>query len=130
MKTKYGYGKQVNLQFEDAVKRVYNDLQSEGFGVLTDIDVAAKIKEKLSLTIPPYRIIGACIPSFANQALAVEPMVGLLMPCNIVVRENGDKQVFVDFQDPNFIFEAVGKEPIRPLMLEVNKKLQKIFEQL
>ena len=86
MKDKYGFGKVVSYSFEDALKKVKKELEKEGFGILTEIDVAATLKRKLNKEIPPYLILGACNPQLAHRALEVDPSIGLLLPCNVVVQ--------------------------------------------
>src|SRR6266511_1046864 len=82
----YAFGKTVQMYYEDAIERATEALAKEGFGVLTEIDVAATLKKKLGKEIPPYKILGACNPQFAHRALEAEPQIGALLPCNVVVR--------------------------------------------
>lgn len=127
MDTKYGFGKTVNLGFETAVERVTQELQKEGFGVLTDIDVAATLKKKLNQEMPPYRILGACNPPLAHRALTAEPSIGLLLPCNVVVRQDESGAVHVEFMDPNAVLDLVDKPAIVELAREVRQKLERVL---
>ena len=127
METGYGFGKTVNYTFERAVVRVTEELQKEGFGVLTDIDVAATLKKKLNNEIPPYRILGACNPQLAHQALQAEPAIGLLLPCNVVVRQDEAGTVYVEFMDPNAVLELVNKIAIKKIAAEVRERLQRVL---
>ena len=127
MKTKYGFGKTVDLGFADAVTRVTQALQSEGFGVLTDIDVAATMKKKLDQDMPPYRILGACNPPLAHRAIQAEPAIGLLLPCNVVVREDEIGKVHVEFMDPNAVLELVDKPEINRVASEVRQRLERVM---
>jgi uncharacterized protein (DUF302 family) len=130
MDTRYGFGKSVNLAFDAALARVTEQLQKEGFGVLTEIDVQATLKKKLNADVPPYRILGACNPAFAHRALAAEPSIGLLLPCNVVVRQDAGGQVQVEMMDPNAVLELVGRPEINEIAGEVRARLQRVLAAL
>lgn len=130
MSGKFGFGKSVELSFEDAIKTVTAELEKEGFGVLSEIDVAAKMKAKLGKDMPPYRILGACNPSLAYQAIQAVEDIGLLLPCNVLVREDQAGIVHVDFMDPKSVLSLVDKPGIAPLADEVKKKLQRVLAAL
>lgn len=130
MSGKFGFGKSVELSFEDAIKIVTAELEKEGFGVLSEIDVAAKMKAKLGKDMPPYRILGACNPSLAYQAIQAVEDIGLLLPCNVLVREDQAGIVHVDFMDPKSVLSLVDKPGIAPLADEVKKKLQRVLAAL
>lgn len=130
MDTRYGFGKAVALSFDLAIDRVTSELQKEGFGVLADIDVAGTLKKKLDREVPPYRILGACNPSLAYRALSSEPSIGLLLPCNVVVRQDGDGQVQVEFMDPSAVLDLVDRPEIRQVAGEVRQKLRRVMAAL
>ena len=130
MSTRYGFGKTVASSFDAAVDKVTQELQKEGFGVLTDIDVAATLKKKLNQDIPPYRILGACNPPLAHRALEAEPSIGLLLPCNVVVRQDDAGKVQVEFMDPNAVLDLVAKPEINRLASEVRQKLERVLQAL
>jgi len=130
MNSKYGFGKKVNVPFDKAIERVTQALQAEGFGVLSDIDVAATLKKKLNQDMPPYRILGACNPPLAHRALQAEPSIGLLLPCNVVVRQDETGQVLVEFMDPNAVLDLVNKPAITGLAREVRLKLDRVMQAL
>jgi uncharacterized protein (DUF302 family) len=130
MNNNYGFGKAVDLDFDEAIDKVTAVLATEGFGVLSDIDVAAKMKEKLNKDMPRYRILGACNPPLAFQAVSAEKEIGLLLPCNVVVREDDDGDVHISFMDPEAVMGLVGNPGVEPLAGEVKAKLEKVLEAL
>lgn len=130
MDIKYGFGKTVDLTFDQAIEHVTQALQGEGFGVLADIDVAGAMKKKLNQDMPPYRILGACNPPLAHRALTAEPSIGLLLPCNVVVRQDDSGKVHVEFMDPNAVLELVDKPDITRLASEVRQRLQRVMQAL
>ncbi len=130
MAIKYGFGKTVSLSFGAALERVTQELQKEGFGVLTEIDVQATLKKKLDADMQPYRILGACNPPLAHRALTAEPEIGLLLPCNVVVRQDEAGTVRVEFMDPAAVLELVGKPEIHRLAAEVRAKLVQVMAAL
>jgi uncharacterized protein (DUF302 family) len=128
--TAYGFGKTVKMSFDQAVQRVTQALAGEGFGVLTEIDVAATLKKKLDKTIPPYKILGACNPNYASRAIEVEPQIGLLLPCNVVVRQDAAGAVHVEFMDPHAVLELVRRPEVDALGSEVRAKLERVMAAL
>ena len=126
----YGFGKTVNLGFDTALQRVTEELQKEGFGVLTEIDVKATMKKKLNADMPPYRILGACNPQLAHRALTAEPQIGLQLPCNVVVRQDDAGKVHVEFMDPNAVLELVNRAEVTQLAGEVGQRLHRVMEAL
>ena len=125
----YAFGKKVNMGFEQAVAAVTQALAKEGFGVLTEIDVQATLKKKLNLERPPYKILGACNPQFAHRALEAEPQIGALLPCNVIVREEGGKTI-VEFMDPDAVLKLVERPEIGALAAEVRQRLQRVMAAL
>lgn len=130
MQNGYGFGTEVALPFEAALAKVTAELAKEGFGILTEIDVAATLKKKLGAEMPPYRILGACNPPLAHRALTAEPTIGLLLPCNVVVRQDVAGIVHVEFLDPQPLFELVGRPEVGPLASDVRSRLQRVMAAL
>ena len=128
--SKYAFGKTVNLSFEQATEAVTQALAKEGFGVLTEIDVAATLKKKLGIERPPYKILGACNPQFAARALEMEPQIGALLPCNVVVRQSEDGKTVVEFMDPDAVLGLVGRPEMAPIAAEVRARLERVMAAL
>ena len=130
MNSNFGFGKVIDASFDDAIEKVTAELEKEGFGVLSDIDVAAKMKAKLDKDMPRYRILGACNPALAYQAISAVEDIGLLLPCNVLVREDSDDRVHVDFMDPESVLSLVKDPGVAPLAADVKSRLQRVFETL
>ena len=122
--TRYCFGKTVALPFDAAVARITEELAKVGFGVLTEIDVATTMKKKLGTVMPPYRILGACNPQFASRAIAAEPQIGALLPCNVVVRQDAAGAVHVEVMDPNAVLTLVDRPEVGALATEVRARLE------
>lgn len=130
MESKFGFGKPVELTFDAAITKVTAELGIEGFGVLSDIDVAATMKKKLDKDMPPYRILGACNPVLAHKAISAIPDIGLLLPCNVLVREDASGKVNVSFMDPASVLGLVDDPAVIPLAAEVKAKLVRVLNAL
>ncbi len=125
----YGLRRQVGLSYAEAVERVRAVLKDQGFGILTEIDVKATMKAKLDAEMPPYIILGACNPPLAHRAITAEPEVGMLLPCNVVVRE-ADGAVLVEAMDPAAAMGIVGNPAIEAVAAEAKARLTKALEAL
>jgi uncharacterized protein (DUF302 family) len=128
MTTRYTFGKPVAMRFDEVLGRVSAELAKEGFGVLTEIDVAATLKKKLGKDMPPYRILGACNPQFAHRALEAEPQIGALLPCNVVVREDSEGKVIVEIMDPQAVLQLVDRDEITQIAGEVRTRLRRVLD--
>jgi uncharacterized protein (DUF302 family) len=121
----YGFWTPFAGDFDQAVTRVTEELQKEGFGILTEIDVQATLKKKIDVDRRPYKILGACNPQLANRALTAVPDIGLLLPCNVVVRENDDDSVDVGFLDPGMM-SAMVEGDIEEIAVDARARLQRV----
>ena len=122
----YGFSTSVSCGFDEAITKVTEALQTEGFGVLTEIDVKATLKKKIDVDRKPYTILGACNPSLANQAINAEADIGLLLPCNVLVREEDDASITVSFMDPLAVLSLVEQDGVKELAGEVKERLLRV----
>ena len=126
----YGFNIQIKDSFANAVQRATDALKTEGFGVLTDIDVQATMKAKLGIDGKPYRILGACNPPLAHKAISADPDIGLLLPCNVVVREESDGKVTVGFMDPIAVLKLTDNPKITEIAKDVRARLERVRDLL
>jgi uncharacterized protein (DUF302 family) len=122
----YGFSKRVDMPFDAAVERVTAELQKEGFGVLTTIDVKETLKKKLNVEFKRYKILGACNPPFAHQALQVEEEIGLLLPCNVVVYEKNGQSIVAAF-DPMSMSRVMDNRAVEPIAAELKQRLERVI---
>ena len=126
----YGFNISLSGNMEDIRSRVVEELQKAGFGVLTEIDVAATLRKKIDVDRKPYLILGACNPKLANQAINADPDIGLLLPCNVVLREEEDGSITVAFMDPAAVLGLVDKDGVEQLAGEVRGLLESVRDAL
>jgi uncharacterized protein (DUF302 family) len=124
----YYFSKIVNIDFDKAVEKVIENLKLEGFGVLTQIDVKETLKKKLDVDFKKYKILGACNPPYAYKALQSEDKIGTMLPCNVVVIDQGNGQTEISAVNPVASMMAVKNEGLAPVALEISSKLQKVIE--
>lgn len=129
MKTSYGFGTALPVPFEQAAEMARDALKAEGFGVISEIDMRQALLEKIGVEIPPYTILGACNPQLANQALAQEPEIGLLLPCNVVVRAEGAGSR-VEIADPKAMLGIVGNPALDAIAAEAEQRLRRVVAAL
>lgn len=128
--TTYAFSTTTTASFPATLAKVTEALKAEGFGILTEIDVAATFKAKLGVDSRPYKILGACNPQFAHQAIAADPDIGLLLPCNVIVREEANGQVTVGFMDPAAVLGMVGNPQVTAIGETVRAKLIRVRDSL
>ncbi len=126
----YGFSIRLMGDFAEIVQRTTSELQTEGFGVLCDIDVSATLHKKLGVEYPPYRILGACNPQLAYQALSHEPDLGLLLPCNVTVRQEADGAISVGFVDPSVLLGVVQNSALAAIGADVRARFERICTRL
>jgi uncharacterized protein (DUF302 family) len=125
--TRYGFGSEVEAPYDEVVRRTREALGQEGFGVLTEIDMAATLKQKLGVDVSPYLILGACNPPLAHRALTAEPEIGLLLPCNVVVRAAGDPtRSVVAAMDPRAALQLAANPDVASVADEVAARLRRV----
>jgi uncharacterized protein (DUF302 family) len=128
-RTAFSFSRVIALGYEEAIAKVKEALKSEGFGVLTEIDVRKTLKEKLNRDFPKYIILGACNPPLAHQVLQAEPEVGVFLPCNVLVYEEGGKTV-ISAMDPEAIMVMVRNEKVGEVAKQVRQKMEKVLDSL
>jgi uncharacterized protein (DUF302 family) len=123
----YYFSRTVSIGFDEAVEKVTENLKKEGFGVLTQIDVKETLKKKLNADFKNYKILGACNPPYAYKALQAEDKIGVMLPCNVVIIDQGQGRVEVTAVDPAASMMAVKNESLAPVAAEIGSKLQNVI---
>jgi uncharacterized protein (DUF302 family) len=126
----YGFSKKVDLSYNDAIKKVTEELKKEGFGVLTEIDVKQTLKKKLDVDFKPYKILGACNPPSAYKALQHEEQIGLMLPCNVIVYVNDNGDTIVAAIDPIASMQAVNNPQLAEVAKAIQKKLKSVIDNM
>ncbi len=126
----YYFNRKLELSFEEAITRVTEKLQEEGFGILTEIDVKETLKKKLDVDFREYRILGACNPPFAYEALKAEEMIGTMLPCNVIVQETEDNKVAVAAVDPVSSMQAIDNPQLAEIATTIREKLKSVIDKL
>ena len=121
---KYYFEKNTNYDFDTAVKRIKEELQKEGFGILVEIDMKKTLKEKINIDFTQYKILGACNPPFAYESLKVEDNIGIMLPCNIMIRETKDQQIKVAVVNPVFAMQSVKNDKMAEIAKQIQIKLK------
>ncbi|MCP5426282.1 MAG: DUF302 domain-containing protein [Gammaproteobacteria bacterium] len=126
----YYFNKIVDMSFDEAIARTTAELQMEGFGVLTEIDIKATLKKKINVELRDYRILGACNPQYAYKALLAEDKVGTMLPCNVIVRETDDGRIEIAAIDPVASMQAIGNEELGGIAQKIQLKLKHVIENI
>lgn len=126
----YYFNKTINANFDDVIAKVTDELKKEGFGILTEIDVKETLKKKLDVDFKKYKILGACNPPFAYEALKAEDKIGTMLPCNVILIEHTPGQVEVAAVDPIASMQAVNNPNLGKVANEVQSKLKRVVESL
>lgn len=126
----YAISRTLDRSFEETIQHVTEALKTEGFGILTEIDIRETLKEKLDVDFRPYRILGACNPALAHQALQVEPHIGLMLPCNVIVQDAGEGKTEVSAVDPVASMSAIENEALGDISMQVRARLERVIESL
>ncbi len=126
----YHFSKSVAKSFNEAIEKVTEELQKEGFGILTEIDVKATLKKKLDVDFQKYVILGACNPSYAYKALQAEEKIGTMLPCNVIIQEKPDGKVEVSAVDPMASMQAIANPDLGKVAREIQQKLKQVIERL
>jgi uncharacterized protein (DUF302 family) len=129
-KTSYGFSKIVDLGYQEAIKKVTEELQKEGFGILTEIDVQATLRKKLEVDFKPYKILGACNPPFAYKALQAEEEIGLMLPCNVIVYMNRDDKTVIAAVDPIVSMQSVDNSRLVDVAVTIQDKLRSVIDRM
>jgi uncharacterized protein (DUF302 family) len=127
---KYYINTVLDTDFENAIIKVTEALKKEGFGVISDIDIQGKLKEKLNVDFRKYRILGACNPPIAYQALTNEDKIGTMLPCNVIVQEIGNNKIEVAAVDPIASMQAIENEKLGPIAMQVKASLERVIDSL
>jgi len=126
----YYMSKIVGLSFDEAIEKVTGELKKEGFGILTEIDVQQTLKKKLDVDFRKYKILGACNPPLAYQALRTEDKIGVMLPCNVIVQEHSEARVEVSAMDPMGALQAIDNPDLRQIAREAQERLKRVIDQL
>ena len=126
----YYFSKTIDQSFDNAIQKVTEALKSEGFGILTEIDIKATLKKKLDVDFYNYKILGACNPPFAYKALLAEDKIGTMLPCNVIVQEKVAGQVEVSAVDPTASMLSIENKDLQAIATEIRARLQKVIEEL